>query len=130
MIECAYIWNLMQSAAASGKRFFEIMDMEEEHTETALQQVLTQPKGEIVFNNVRFGYSDDKILMKNININLHSGDKVAIVGPTGAGKTTLVNLLMRFYDIQRGHTVSYTHLIFHLLFRFDICFLFGFLLSL
>lgn len=103
LIECAYIWNLMQSAAASGKRFFEIMDMEEEHTETALQQVLTQPKGEIVFNNVRFGYSDDKILMKNININLHSGDKVAIVGPTGAGKTTLVNLLMRFYDIQRGH---------------------------
>ncbi len=102
LIECAYIWNLMQSAAASGERFFEIMDMEEEPAETGKHETISDLKGNVAFEHVQFGYLDDKILMEDININLHSGDKVAIVGPTGAGKTTLVNLLMRFYDIQGG----------------------------
>lgn len=103
LIECAYIWNLLQAAVASGERFFEIIDMEEEPAEDGNHATIPDLKGNVSFDHVRFGYSDDRILMEDININLHAGDKVAIVGPTGAGKTTLVNLLMRFYDIQGGH---------------------------
>lgn len=102
LIECAHIWNLMQSALASGERFFEIMDMEEEVTDREPCKQIEERKGAVTFDHVRFGYSDDKILMEDINIHLHAGAKVAIVGPTGAGKTTLVNLLMRFYEIQGG----------------------------
>lgn len=102
LIECAFIWNMMQQVLASGERFFEIMDMEEEPIEGEHHNTIPDLKGNVAFEHVRFGYSDDNILMNDVNIRLKSGDKVAIVGPTGAGKTTLVNLLMRFYDIQGG----------------------------
>ena len=64
--------------------------------------MLPAPKGEVSFDHVKFGYSDDKILMRDINIRVKAGSKIAVVGPTGAGKTTLVNLLMRFYELQGG----------------------------
>lgn len=102
LIECAFIWNMMQQALASGERFFEIMDMEEEPSEDGIQGKIQDLKGNVAFEHVRFGYGNDRILMQDVNIRLKAGDKVAIVGPTGAGKTTLVNLLMRFYDIQGG----------------------------
>lgn len=101
IIEGAYIVNAMQSAIAASKRLFEIMDELDEVVDTASES-LTSPKGFVDFKHVTFGYSPDKTLMTDVNIRLNAGDKVAIVGPTGAGKTTLVNLLMRFYEIQGG----------------------------
>lgn len=104
MTEASYIVNMLQSAIASAERFFQVMDVEEEvyndKTET-----IKNPKGCVEFQHVKFGYSDENILMKDINLKLNSGDKIAIVGPTGAGKTTLVNLLMRFYEIQEGNII-------------------------
>lgn len=102
LIECAFIWNMMQSAIASGERFFEIIDMDEEPVESEPREKIENLKGDVTFQHVRFGYSKGNPLMQDVNIRVKSGDKVAIVGPTGAGKTTLVNLLMRFYDIQGG----------------------------
>ena len=102
IIECAHIMNVMQSAIASSERFFEIMDMEEEIPDKAGQEKTENIKGDIDFNHVRFGYQEDSILMQDVNLHLKAGDKVAIVGPTGAGKTTLVNLLMRFYETNGG----------------------------
>ncbi|PPK79563.1 ATP-binding cassette subfamily B protein [Lacrimispora xylanisolvens] len=102
IIECAHIMNVMQSAVASSERFFEIMDMEEEIPDKAGQEKTENIKGDIDFNHVRFGYQEDSILMQDVNLHLKAGDKVAIVGPTGAGKTTLVNLLMRFYETNGG----------------------------
>jgi len=101
IIEVAYIGNTMQSAIAASKRLFEIMDELDEKQDT-ISALLTHPKGQVEFSHVRFGYQPGVELMKDVNICLKAGDKVAIVGPTGAGKTTLVNLLMRFYDIQAG----------------------------
>lgn len=102
MTEISYIINMLQSAIASAERVFEILDEPEEIPDMKGNKHIENPKGEVVFQHVKFGYSDDSILMKDININLKAGDKIAIVGPTGAGKTTLVNLLMRFYEIQGG----------------------------
>jgi ATP-binding cassette subfamily B multidrug efflux pump len=102
MTEISYILNMLQSAVASSERVFEIMDEIEETPDIPNSKLIKNPKGKVVFEHVKFGYSNDNILMKDININLNSGDKIAIVGPTGAGKTTLVNLLMRFYETQGG----------------------------
>ncbi|WML33017.1 ABC transporter ATP-binding protein [Clostridium sp. OS1-26] len=102
MTEISYIINMLQSAVASAERVFEIMDEIEETPDMSNSKLIKNSKGEVVFEHVKFGYSNDNILMKDININLNSGDKIAIVGPTGAGKTTLVNLLMRFYETQGG----------------------------
>ena len=100
--EISYIVNMLQAAIASAERVFTIMDEVEEIKDEESSKVISMPKGKVQFEHVKFGYSDDFILMKDININLNAGDKIAIVGPTGAGKTTLVNLLMRFYEIQGG----------------------------
>lgn len=102
MTEISYIINMLQSAVASAERVFEIMDEIEETPDMSNSKLIKNPKGKVVFEHVKFGYSNNNILMKDININLNSGDKIAIVGPTGAGKTTLINLLMRFYEIQGG----------------------------
>ncbi|MCC0641707.1 MULTISPECIES: ABC transporter ATP-binding protein [unclassified Clostridioides] len=100
--EISYIVNMLQAAIASAERVFKVMDEVEEIKDKEDSKVINMPKGKVEFEHVKFGYSDDSILMKDINIKLNAGDKIAIVGPTGAGKTTLVNLLMRFYEIQGG----------------------------
>ncbi len=95
--------NLFQTATASLTRVIEVLDEEEEEDIISALNVNDKNKnGEVEFKNVQFGYSKDKLLMENINIDVKSGDNVAIVGPTGAGKTTIINLLMRFYDINGG----------------------------
>ena len=102
MTQISYILNMLQSAVASAERVFELLDEEEEIPDRQNSRYLESAKGKVAFEHVKFGYRDDAVLMKDINIRLNPGDTIAIVGPTGAGKTTLVNLLMRFYEIQGG----------------------------
>lgn len=97
----ANISSTLQSTAAASERVFEFLEeeeQEEEHKEWQLQTV----KGDVEFKNVCFGYNPDKIIIHDFNVQVKAGQKVAIVGPTGAGKTTLVNLLMRFYEVNSG----------------------------
>ncbi len=97
----ANISSTLQSTAAASERLFEFLDaeeQEEEHKDRQLQTV----KGNVEFKNVCFGYDPDKVIIHNFSANIKAGQKVAIVGPTGAGKTTLVNLLMRFYEVNSG----------------------------
>ena len=100
--QVANIVNVLQSTLASAERVFEILDEEEEMPDSATAGFLESPRGEVSFHDVKFGYTDSKILMDGINLDVKKGQTIAIVGPTGAGKTTLVNLLMRFYEIQGG----------------------------
>ncbi len=92
----------IQQASAASKRVFEILDEKELEDERNKTKTLSQVKGDVEFKNVKFGYNKDRIIIKNFSAKLKSGQKVAIVGPTGAGKTTIVNLLMRFYEINSG----------------------------
>ena len=103
LAESAYLFGMMQSGVASSERVFKFLDEEDQEEDIAEPKTISNLKGKVEFRHVKFGYSDDKILMQDINMDLKSGQKVAIVGPTGAGKTTLVNLLMRFYEIQGGN---------------------------
>ena len=98
----AYIINSIQNALVSVERIYEILDLPEEIDLTEDTHLLDDTKGEIIFENVSFGYTKDKLLMKNVNFTAKAEQMVAIVGPTGAGKTTLINLLMRFYDVNGG----------------------------
>ncbi|MCX8033126.1 MAG: ABC transporter ATP-binding protein/permease [Thermoleophilia bacterium] len=100
--QVASVANVLQSAVASAERVFEILDEEEEEPDVARPLRLTSVQGHIVFENVSFRYLPDKPLIENLNLEVLPGQTVAIVGPTGAGKTTLVNLLMRFYEIDKG----------------------------
>lgn len=100
--QTATIANVIQSTIASAERVFEILDETEEDPEAVVAQVIAEPKGDVKFEHVSFGYKEDEILIEDINIDVKSGQTVAIVGPTGAGKTTLINLLMRFYEINAG----------------------------
>lgn len=102
IVQTANIANIIQSTIASAERVFEILDEIEEIPDNENNKVAKKLKGEVVFKNVKFGYKEDVTLIKNMNIDVKQGDTVAIVGPTGAGKTTLVNLLMRFYEINDG----------------------------
>ena len=92
----------LQSASAAMGRVFEFLDEEEMEDESQKTRQLEAPKGHVTFEHVRFGYSPDKTIIHDFTAEAKPGQKVAIVGPTGAGKTTMVNLLMRFYDIQAG----------------------------
>ncbi|QCT71680.1 ABC transporter ATP-binding protein [Eubacterium maltosivorans] len=100
--EAAYIFNSMQAAIASAERVFEVLDEEDEVPDISPAKALTEPKGDVRFEHVRFGYSPNRLLMKDISIDVKAGEKIAVVGPTGAGKTTLINLLMRFYELDGG----------------------------
>lgn len=102
IMQTANIANIIQSTIASAERVFELMDEEEEQELAGAGKTLQQPQGNVSFNHVQFGYAPDKLLMQDMNLQVKSGQMIAIVGPTGAGKTTLVNLLMRFYNIQDG----------------------------
>ena len=100
--QLANIANVIQSAIASAERVFELLDEEEQVPEVADPEVIKNPQGAVKFDHVKFGYSGDKILINDMNIDVQPGQMIAIVGPTGAGKTTLVNLLMRFYEVNCG----------------------------
>ena len=100
--QTANIANVIQSTIASAERVFEILDEEEEIQETENPVRLEKPRGDVTVEHVSFGYSEDNILMKDMNLVAKQGSTIAIVGPTGAGKTTLVNLLMRFYEVNNG----------------------------
>lgn len=102
LTEAAYMINSLQSAFASAKRIFEMLDEEEQIPDPVSPVVLERAKGEIRFEHISFGYDPSKMLMKNIDFAASPGQKIAVVGSTGAGKTTLVNLLMRFYEINSG----------------------------
>ena len=98
----SYVINSIQAAMASIDRIFVILDEADEQPEATHLETISSPKGAIEFKNVQFGYTPKKILMKNVDFSVQPKKTVAIVGPTGAGKTTLVNLLMRFYEINQG----------------------------
>ena len=99
--DIAQSFNTLQRAAAAGERVFEFLN-EDELEEENVTEKLDRAKGEVEFKDVRFGYNPDKIIIKDFSVKVNPGEKIAIVGPTGAGKTTIVNLLMRFYEINDG----------------------------
>ncbi len=96
------IINNMQSAVASAERVFELLDEAEEIAESEEPKELNEIKGCVEIESIDFRYVDESPLIQNMNLKVNPGEKIAIVGPTGAGKTTIVNLLMRFYDVQKG----------------------------
>lgn len=99
--QTAQVANIMQSMAAAAERAFEFLD--EEEIQVSDHPVSVENiKGDVSFDHVNFGYSEDKIIINDFTTNIKAGQKVAIVGPTGAGKTTVVKLLMRFYDVNKG----------------------------
>jgi len=102
--QMAQAMTSLQSTAAASERVFEFLDEEEMVNETNLEGRLdkTKVKGKIEFKHVKFGYDEDRVIIKDFNASVKPGQKIAIVGPTGAGKTTMVNLLMKFYDIKDG----------------------------
>jgi len=102
IIQVANIANVLQSTVASAERVFEILDEEEQLPEKENAVLLPFPRGRVNFERVSFAYREDAPLMDDLNIQVEAGQTVAIVGPTGAGKTTLVNLIMRFYEVQSG----------------------------
>ena len=102
LTEASFMINTLQSALASAERTFELLDSEEEVPDTKKTVKLKDVKGEISFEHVSFGYTPSNILMKEINFTVRPGQKIAVVGSTGAGKTTLINLLMRFYEVNGG----------------------------
>ena len=102
LTEASFMINSLQAALASAERTFEMLDEEEERPDTPYPVILREPKGQISFQHVSFGYQPGRLLMKDISFAAQPGQKIAIVGSTGAGKTTLVNLLMRFYEVNGG----------------------------
>jgi ATP-binding cassette, subfamily B, multidrug efflux pump len=103
IIQAASIANVLQSAVASAERVFELLDEAEEIPDPVSPDVIEEPaRGRVTFEDVAFRYEPEKPLIEDLDLVVEPGQTVAIVGPTGAGKTTLVNLLMRFYDVDRG----------------------------
>ncbi|WP_066310360.1 ABC transporter ATP-binding protein [Bacillus sp. FJAT-29814] len=100
--DLANIFNILQSGVAGAERVFDIIDEQEEPVDVPHAVQLTNPRGHVVFDNVSFGYRDDVPILKNVSIEAPIGTSIALVGPTGAGKTTIVNLLTRFYDVTNG----------------------------
>ncbi len=110
--QLANISNIIQSAIASAERVFEVLDEQEEErpalsesvsmTKEGTSSTPARVRGDVTFEHVQFGYKPDQLLIGDMNIEVHAGQTVAIVGPTGAGKTTLINLLMRFYELSGG----------------------------
>jgi ABC-type multidrug transport system, ATPase and permease components len=102
--QIAQIMNMLQSTAAAAERVFEFLDEEEldEEVVKVNQEELLNTEGSVTFSNVQFGYQEDKTIIHDFSLHVHAGQTVAIVGPTGAGKTTIVKLLMRFYELNGG----------------------------
>ena len=102
IVQVAQVSNMLQSMAAAAERVFEFLDEEEEDVEIAHPIRLDKIEGAVSFEHVKFGYQEDKIIIHDFSSRIAPGQMVAIVGPTGAGKTTMVKLLMRFYDVNEG----------------------------
>ncbi len=100
--QVAQAMNNLQRTAAASERVFEFLEEDELEEELDNKNTLKQVKGNVEFKNIKFGYSPNKPIINNFGVNVKAGQKVAIVGPTGAGKTTIVNLLMRFYELDGG----------------------------
>ena len=100
--QIANISNVLQQTAAASERVFEFLDEEEEIPDVENPVQPDEIKGQVVFQNVQFGYDPDKIIINDFSVDVKPGQKIALVGPTGAGKTTIVKLLMRFYDVNQG----------------------------
>jgi ATP-binding cassette, subfamily B, multidrug efflux pump len=100
--QTASLANVLQLAVASAERVFELLDEPEESPDAVPAATIEHPDGAVRFDHVQFAYTPDAPLMEDLSIDVHPGQTIAIVGPTGAGKTTLVNLLMRFYDVNGG----------------------------
>lgn len=100
--QIAQISNQLQATAASAERIFAFLDEEEELVTENDSVKVTRHDGEVIFDHVRFGYDENKVIIKDFNAKVKPGQKIAIVGPTGAGKTTIIKLLMRFYDVNSG----------------------------
>jgi ATP-binding cassette subfamily B protein len=119
LTELAFMVNSMQSSLASLERVYALLDEEEISSEPALPDIIKRAEGYVDFSHVRFGYTPEKVLMQDVSFSAKPGQKIAIVGSTGAGKTTLINLLMRFYELNGGqilldgkdiHTLTYANL--------------------
>ena len=102
IMQLANVSNMIQSMIAACERVFEFLEEEEEVPDTNTPQSTKEIKGNVDFEHVKFGYEEDKVIIHDFNATIKEGQKVAIVGPTGAGKTTMVKLLMRFYDVTSG----------------------------
>ncbi len=113
LLQIANISNVLQQTAAAAERVFEFLNEPEEVAETSDPIRLERVDGRVTFRNVRFGYNPDEVIIKDFSFEAQPGQKIAIVGPTGAGKTTLVKLLMRFYDVDGGEILIDGHNIQH-----------------
>ena len=102
LTEASYMINSLQAALASAERTFQLLDEEEERPDPEYPAAVERARGTIAFEHVSFGYTPDRLLMKDISFTAKPGQKIAVVGSTGAGKTTLINLLMRFYEVNGG----------------------------
>ncbi|WKY46273.1 ABC transporter ATP-binding protein [Eubacteriaceae bacterium ES2] len=109
IMQIANISNILQQTTAAAERVFAFLDEEEEVGEAKTDFDLNSLKGNVTFDHIAFGYSPDKPVIKNFTTQVHEGQKIAIVGPTGAGKTTIVKLLMRFYDVDSGQILIDGH---------------------
>ncbi len=102
IMQIGNISNILQQTAAAAERVFEFLEEEEEKPDTATPVILTEVRGEVDFEHVRFGYTPERVVIGDFTAHVEPGQRIAIVGPTGAGKTTMVKLLMRFYDVDSG----------------------------
>ena len=118
----------LQSASAAAGRVFEFLEAEEMEDESGKTKTLQNPTGQVTFSHVKFGYTPERMIIKDFNLDVKPGQKVAIVGPTGAGKTTLVNLLMRFYELNGG-SISMDGVNLHDITRENVHDLFGMVLQ-
>lgn len=100
--DLANVYNVLQSGIAGAERVFEVLDEEEETADSTEAIELVNPNGQVVFDNVQFGYRNDSQILKGMSFTAAAGSSTALVGPTGAGKTTVINLLTRFYDVTGG----------------------------
>lgn len=107
--QVAQVSNMLQSAAAAGERIFEFLDEEEEDLIVENPVHLADTKGEVTFDHIQFGYNPNQMIIHDFSCQVKPGQMVAIVGPTGAGKTTIVKLLMRFYDVNKGRILVDGH---------------------
>ena len=114
LTQVASMINLLQSGVASAERVFELLDADEEVSDDDRPEMVDDPHGRVAFEEVSFRYDEDRPLIEDLSLTVEPGQTVAIVGPTGAGKTTLVNLIMRFYELDSGRItldgVDITHM--------------------